>query len=109
MTGYITNLHPDLLIVLKLLEARLGVEITVNSGYRDPEHNREVGGVEGSEHTDDPAKGADILCKRSATRFKMVKELLSIGVRRIGIGHDFVHVGIAGDKPQEVCWTYYPE
>jgi uncharacterized protein YcbK (DUF882 family) len=109
MTGYTTNLHPELMVVLKALEERLGFELTVNSGYRDPEHNREVGGVEGSEHTDDPAQGADILCKRSVTRFKMVRELLSMGVRRIGIGNTFVHVGIASDKPQDVMWDYYPE
>lgn len=109
MTGYTTNLHPDLLAILKQLEDRMGFELTVNSGYRDPEHNKEVGGVEGSEHTDDPARGADVLCKRSVTRFKMVKALVELGVRRIGIGNTFVHVGMADNKPQDVCWTYYPE
>ena len=107
MTGYTTNLHPDLLAVLKVLEQRMGFELTVNSGYRDPTHNAEVGGVEGSEHTDDPAKAADVLCKRSVTRYRMVKELYAMGVRRIGIGETFVHVGISADKPQDVCWTYY--
>ena len=48
MTGYTTNLHPDLLAVLTVLEQRMGFELTVNSGYRDPTHNAEVGGVEGS-------------------------------------------------------------
>ena len=109
MTGYTTNLHPDLLAILKQLEEKMGIELTVNSGYRDPEHNKEVGGVEGSEHTDDPARGADILCKRSPTRYRMLKTLFELGVRRIGVGNTFIHVGISTDKPQDCCWDYYKE
>jgi hypothetical protein len=37
----------------------------------------------------------------------MVKELLDMGIVRIGIGKDFVHVGIGADKPKNVIWTYY--
>lgn len=109
MTGYTTNLHLDLLAVLTQLEHRMGFSLQINSGYRVPVHNEEVGGVPGSEHTYDPAEGADVFCQRSATRYKMVRELLSMGVRRIGIGATFVHVGIATDKPLDVLWTYYPE
>ena len=108
MTGRTANIHPDLKRTIVELEHRLGMEVTITSGYRDPEHNQDVGGVEGSEHTYDPAQGVDILCKRSVTRFRMLRELLDMGVQRIGIGKDFLHVGIAADKPQGVVWTYYP-
>src|SRR3990172_8830193 len=87
----------------------MGFQIQITSSYRDPTHNEEVGGVPGSEHTYDPAEGADVFCQRSTTRFKMVRELLSMGVRRIGIGDTFIHVGIAQDKPVDVMWTYYEE
>ena len=107
MTGYTTNLHPDLMAVLTQLEHRMGFSLQINSGYRDPTHNEEVGGVLGSEHTYDPAEGADVFCQRSATRYTMVRALLSMGVRRIGIGATFVHVGIATDKPVDMLWTYY--
>lgn len=36
--------------VLDRIRERLGVPITVNSGYRCPEHNAEVGGVSDSQH-----------------------------------------------------------
>jgi uncharacterized protein YcbK (DUF882 family) len=108
MQGATTNLHPELTKILLELEKRMGFELHINSGYRDPEHNTDVGGVEGSEHTYDPAEGADVFCQRSITRFKMVRELLAMGVRRIGIGQTFVHVGIAKDKPQDAMWHYYP-
>jgi len=108
MKGQLDNLHPGLIETLTELEAHMGFELTITSGYRSPEHNTEVGGVKGSEHTYNPAEGADVLCKQSITRFKMVKWLMTHYVQRIGIGPDFVHVGIAEDKPQLVMWTYYP-
>lgn len=108
MKGHTINLHPELLSVLQQLEQRMGFELNINSGYRDPSHNEDVGGVPDSEHTYDPAEGADVLCLRSVTRFKMLKVLFEMGVERIGIGQTFVHVGIATDKPQQVCWHYYP-
>lgn len=107
MNGMTANLSPILQVHLLELEKRLGIELTVNSGYRDPEHNRDVGGVEDSEHTHDPADGADVMCLRSVTRYKLIKEALDIGISRIGIGKDFVHIGVADDLPQLVLWTYY--
>jgi len=103
------NLHPILKRHLRELQKRMGFVLTVTSGYRHPDHNIDVGGVEDSEHTYDPAEGVDILCKRSVTRFKMVKEALDMGIVRIGIGKDFIHLGIAEDKPKQVMWTYYGE
>lgn len=107
MNGAIHNLDQALVDILSKLEAAIGFELTINSGYRDPGHNHDVGGVPDSEHTYDPAQGADVLCLRSVTRFKLVNAAIALGVRRIGIGKDFVHIGIAVDKPQDVCWHYY--
>jgi hypothetical protein len=110
MTGEINNLHPNLIAVLTQLEQRMGFTLQINSGYRTKEHNADpkVGGVPDSEHTYDPAMGADVLCKRSVTRYRMLSELFAMGVRRIGIGETFIHVGVAQDKPMDVCWHYYP-
>jgi uncharacterized protein YcbK (DUF882 family) len=109
MTGYTSNLHPDLMAVLTQLESRMGFELRITSGYRDPVHNIDVGGVTGSEHTLDPSMAADVFCQRSATRYKMLRELFSMAVRRIGIGKTFVHIGISTAHPQDVVWTYYED
>jgi len=109
MTGYTANIHPDLMAVLTRLEHRMGFELQIMSGYRDPEHNRDVGGVEGSEHTNDPALAVDVLCQRSQTRYQMLKQLFSMDVRRIGIGHTFLHIGISTTHPTDVAWDYYPD
>lgn len=108
MKGDTLNLHPDLMLLLMKLEQRMGFELNINSGYRHPDHNKDVGGVDNSEHTYDPAEGADVLCLRSATRYKMLKELFGLGVQRLGIGQTFIHVGIGRDKPRDVLWHYYP-
>jgi uncharacterized protein YcbK (DUF882 family) len=106
MTGATGNLHPDLVAVLGQLERRLAFELHITSGHREKAHNAEVGGVPNSEHTYSPAKGADVRCLSSAIRYKMLRELFSMAVRRIGIGDGFVHVGVAMDKPLDACWTY---
>lgn len=109
MKGKLENIHSKLLEVLQELEAAMGFELTITSGQRDVDHNVSVGGVPDSEHTYDPAEGVDVLCKQSITRYKMKKWLYAHDVRRIGTGKDFIHIGIAEDKPQFVEWHYYPE
>lgn len=109
MNGATANLSPGLTAILVELESRMGFELTLTSGYRTPEHNEAVGGVTDSEHTDDPANGADVLCKRGITRWKMLKHLFDLGVSRIGLGKDFIHIGVSSEKPQQVAWEYYHE
>ena len=107
MKGAIQNLHPELISILQALEEHIGFEVTITSGQRTQGHNAEVGGVTGSEHTYNPAEGVDILCKQGVTRYKMLKWLFQHDIRRIGVGKDFLHIGIAEDKPTFVAWTYY--
>jgi uncharacterized protein YcbK (DUF882 family) len=107
MIGNTTDIHPDLVDILSRLEAHMNFELTITSGHRDLAHNNEVGGVPNSEHTYTPAEGVDVLCRQSITRYQMKKWLYANGVRRIGTGDGFIHIGIAEDKPQNVEWDYY--
>jgi zinc D-Ala-D-Ala carboxypeptidase len=95
-------------ILIKMLEqARLlyGRPMVIMSGYRCPDHNQAVGGKPDSAHLKGLA--ADVRCATSQDRYQMVQAFLSVGVNRIGIGKDFVHVDVARDLPQNVIWTYY--
>ena len=108
MTGYTTNLHPDLIAKLTELEKLCATTLDITSGYRDPGHNADVGGVKNSEHTYDPSMAADIACPSGSLRWALVSSAIRLGIVRIGIGKTFVHIGIAPDKPQRVIWHYYP-
>lgn len=81
-----------------------GVPFKINSGFRTSEHNRIVGGVDGSAHTKGYA--ADIKCSNSLDRHKIVNALQAVGFDRIGIARTFVHVDNDPSKPQNVIWVY---
>lgn len=46
-----TVVKRELIVMLNAIRSRYGKPIVVNSGYRSPEHNAEVGGVKNSYHT----------------------------------------------------------
>lgn len=80
----------------------------INSGYRCPNHNKNVGGVSNSSHKNIPCKAADISTPDSATRFKVITALLKHSAVRIGVGKNFVHVDFDDDiKIGNVMWHYY--
>jgi hypothetical protein len=108
MTGELTQVDPRLLTRLAKLEEEVKRPLHITSGFRDPQHNTEVGGVKNSEHTDTPATGVDIACTTSGARFSLIKAALAAGFTRLGIGKTFVHLGISTTRPQPVMWHYYP-
>ena len=62
--------------VLDPTRERYGRPITVNSGYRCPRHNAEVGGVAGSQHL--RGEAADI-CPVKSEKIKVKSELERLG------------------------------
>jgi len=88
------------------LRASIGHPLTIHSGYRTPEHNATVGGVDSSAHTSGHA--ADIGALSSGERFEIVSAAIKAGFRRIGIGSTFVHLDDDLTKEQSVCWLYPP-
>lgn len=45
------HVHPALVALLEIVRAHFGAPVRVNSGYRSPEHNRDIGGAALSRHT----------------------------------------------------------
>ena len=102
------NMDIDFLVKLDKARDIVGVSFRINSGYRCPEHNKNVGGIKTSSHTNIPCNAADISTKDSVTRFKVLQALLEVGFVRIGIGESFIHCDTdTENKSPEVCWTYY--
>lgn len=93
-------------IVSKLDQIRstIGRPLVIASGYRTPEHNAEVGGVDSSAHTEGFA--ADIACRDSRLRFLILQTAIDLGISRIGLGDSFIHLDTDPNKPQGVAWKY---
>lgn len=58
--------------VLEPLREMLGEPITVNSGYRSPVVNKEIGGATNSQHV--KGEAADIKCSDNAKLFRLIRE-----------------------------------
>ena len=59
--------------VLDPARERLGMPITVNSGYRCPAHNKAVGGVKNSQHL--KGEAADITCADNKKLAEIIEQL----------------------------------
>lgn len=81
-----------------------GIPFVINSGYRCPKHNKEVGGKTNSSHLQGLA--VDIKAVNSRDKYLILKSLIISGFNRIGIGSDFIHCDIDNTKDIQVIWTY---
>ena len=93
-----------LLAALDDLRAIYGRPIRVSSGVRCPAYNAKVGGASGSEHT--TGDGADLAVPSSPDRFDMLEKIFQVGIKRVGVGRGFLHVGTSPTLVSHVCWVY---
>jgi len=93
----------------KLDDARelAGIPFKINSGYRTPKHNAKVGGVKGSSHMNIPCNAADIQVLGSKERLLIISAAIKVGINRIGIGKNFLHLDTDKQKSQDIIWHYY--
>ena len=77
--------------------------LIITSGFRCPEHNRNVGGSPESSHLKGLA--VDIACPDSTSRYILLRTLV-VYFSRICIAKNFIHVDIDYDKTTGVMWTY---
>lgn len=103
---YKEGVKDDLVIHLQMAHNLLPKPnvMIITSSYRCPEHNKEVGGKETSSHLEGLA--ADIKCDNPTYRFNLLTALTRVGFKRIGIGKDFIHVDLDGNKDQNIIWNY---
>jgi len=97
------NMKKEFLTKLDKARAIADVPFKITSGYRSKETNKRVGGVSTSSHLKGLA--ADISCKDSSTRQKIVNGLIMAGFTRIGIADSFIHCDTDQDK-NDAIWLY---
>jgi len=101
----LNNIDTTFLAKLDDARDRAGIAFNVNSGCRCPQHNKDEGGKEDSEHLH--GQGVDLDCPGSFVRWCIVTSAIAAGIRRIGIGSNFIHLGDRlSDKPHPVIWVY---
>ena len=85
-----------------------GVPFKITSGFRTQAYNKDLlkRGYKASKNSSH-LKGcaADISCKSSDKRLKIVKALIKVGYTRLGIAKSFIHVDNDPDKPDAI-WLY---
>lgn len=100
----VKGLFPDLVYKLDRARALYGAAIIITSGYRDPNQNEQVGGVQDSAHT--TGKAVDIRAPGDAgMREKLSWALGAAGFRRVGAYDLHFHVDVDADKPTPAWWT----
>lgn len=77
------------------------VPFVINSGCRCDRHNTEVGSTSRN-HVE--GKAADIACTDGWKRLRIIRALMGVGFRRIGIHKAFIHVDNM-DLPSSI-WVY---
>jgi len=83
-----------------------GVPFRISSGYRTPEHNKSVGGVENSAHIRGYAADIRIDGYNEAAITRMIAALTLAGFTRIGKARTFLHVDDDPEKPTPAYWDY---
>ncbi len=98
------GIKDDLVFHLQMAHDMLPIHrvMVITSGYRCEAHNEAVGGLKDSAHKKGLA--ADIKCEDTLLRFLLLKALLKVGFKRIGIYKNFIHADLDGSKPQGVIW-----
>ncbi len=76
----------------------------ITSGYRCKALNTRVGGVSNSEHL--TGQGVDIAFNSVADAVKMAEIFIDLGIKRVGLGWNFLHIGISPTHPQKVVFMY---
>ena len=97
------EMDPAFVLRLEAFRRFLGFPLPITSGYRCPDWNEEIGGVELSKHPLGVA--ADIECTNTWKRARIIESAYAWGFYGLGIGQRIIHLDIRPEKDRRV-WTY---
>lgn len=99
----IVGLKPELVKLLDKAREIAGVPFKITSGFRTPEQNKKVGGVQDSAH--ETGLAVDLLVKDSVSGGKILLSLAQVGIKRFGFyGDGHIHCDIDYTKPNPCYW-----
>jgi len=102
------NMTKEFLIKLEIARDIANVPFLISSGFRTPQHNislKKQGYKASANSSHLKGCAADIVCKDSGTRQKILNGLILAGFTRIGIADTFIHCNTDKDKTDAI-WLY---
>lgn len=96
------EMDPAFVALLDRLRGLVGRPLTITSGFRCSSYDQKYGG-KGNHNT---GLAADLATANSTERYELVLLAAFMGIDRIGVGRDFVHLDMVPHKPHPVLWTY---
>ena len=99
------DMNQRFMTTLDGVRALAGIPLKLSCAYRSVAWDKVKGRSGNSAHCRGMA--VDIVCNSSSTRSKIITAALRLGINRIGIGKNFVHLDTDTSLPQNVIWHYY--
>lgn len=101
---YRKAMDPDALVAFDLVRDRAKIPMRVTSGFRCIAFNAKTNGKSQSAHLRGLA--GDFATPSSTHRYRILEAAFDVGISRIGIADDFIHLDTDRSLPQSVVWTY---
>lgn len=101
-SGNLMDQH--LVYLLQTIREKINKPLVITSGFRTQAYNKKVGGVFNSSHMSGLA--VDISAITGVEKFLIIKYALEVGITRIGIGKNFIHIDVDSSKPSPNVWIY---
>lgn len=100
-----SDMDAEFMNVLDAIREEAGIPLVLNCAYRSKEWDISKGRSGNSAHT----KGCaiDVRCNDSSNRYRIIQAAIKIGIPRIGIGKNYIHLDNDATLPQNVIWHYY--
>ncbi|WP_417448344.1 D-Ala-D-Ala carboxypeptidase family metallohydrolase [Idiomarina abyssalis] len=101
-----SEMDPEFMARLQRLRDLLG-PLSINSGYRCPQHPEEIKKARPGAHSTGHA--ADIKANNGAHRFKILEAAFAVGMKGIGVANGYIHVDDGHPDPnvsRPTQWKY---
>ncbi len=95
------NMDKNFLLLLDELRGKCGFPFIVSSGFRSPNHSKEITKKTPGTHSQGIA--ADIVITSASKRYTFIQQALALGFKGIGIHKSFIHVDT---RSNSVIWLY---
>ena len=90
--------------MLQSARYKANIPFYISSWNRCEEHNKKESGKNTSSHLKGFA--VDIKIINGVDRFIILKSLMDVGFKRIGIAKNYIHIDVDLTKEQELIWLY---